>query len=85
MAIRGAYASYKEIRLEVIMAGKDSEIVEPGSRIPGSQNTFSCSGHAWPQLAEGDLQMREWHKPTIEETESGMEVTSYLPAELDRA
>ena len=28
--------------------------------------------------------MREWSKPTIEETESGMEVTSYLPAELDR-
>jgi coenzyme PQQ precursor peptide PqqA len=28
--------------------------------------------------------MREWHKPTIEETESGMEVTSYLPAELER-
>ena len=22
--------------------------------------------------------MREWHKPTVEETESGMEVTSYL-------
>jgi coenzyme PQQ precursor peptide PqqA len=29
--------------------------------------------------------MREWHTPTVEETESGMEVTSYLPAELDRA
>ena len=29
--------------------------------------------------------MREWHKPTIEETGSGMEVTSYLPAEPDRA
>jgi len=29
--------------------------------------------------------MREWHKPTIDETESGMEVTSYLPVELDRA
>jgi coenzyme PQQ precursor peptide PqqA len=28
--------------------------------------------------------MREWHKPMVEETESGMEVTSYLPAELDR-
>jgi len=27
--------------------------------------------------------MREWRKPTVEETESGMEVTSYLPAELD--
>jgi coenzyme PQQ precursor peptide PqqA len=29
--------------------------------------------------------MREWHKPTIEETESGMGVTSYLPVGLDRA
>ena len=29
--------------------------------------------------------MREWHTPTVVETESGMEVTSYLPAELDRA
>jgi coenzyme PQQ precursor peptide PqqA len=29
--------------------------------------------------------MREWQKPTIDATESGMEVTSYLPAELDRA
>ena len=38
-----------------------------------------------PKLAEGEPSMREWHKPTIEETESGMEVTSYLPAELDRA
>ncbi len=43
------------------------------------------TGHAWPKLAEGEAAMREWHKPTIEETESGMEVTSYLPAELDRA
>ena len=25
--------------------------------------------------------MREWHKPTVEETESSMEVTNYLPAE----
>ena len=29
--------------------------------------------------------MREWQKPAIDETESGMEVTSYLPAELDRS
>lgn len=29
--------------------------------------------------------MKEWFKPQIMETESGMEVTSYLPAELDRA
>jgi coenzyme PQQ precursor peptide PqqA len=36
-------------------------------------------------IANGRTLMREWYKPTIEETESGMEVTSYLPAELDRA
>ena len=28
--------------------------------------------------------MREWQKPQIEESQAGMEVTSYLPAELDR-
>jgi coenzyme PQQ precursor peptide PqqA len=29
--------------------------------------------------------MNEWQKPEIEESQAGMEVTSYLPAELDRA
>ena len=29
--------------------------------------------------------MKMWFKPEISETEAGMEVTSYLPAELDRA
>ena len=29
--------------------------------------------------------MKEWLKPEIIESEAGMEVTSYLPAELDRA
>ena len=29
--------------------------------------------------------MKEWLKPQIEESQDGMEVTSYLPAELDRA
>ena len=29
--------------------------------------------------------MKEWQKPEIEESQAGMEVTSYLPAELDRA
>jgi coenzyme PQQ precursor peptide PqqA len=62
-------------------------IVKLWSRQPNSgfEKHVQLLGHAWPQLAEGDLQMRKWHKPTIEETESGMEVTSYLPAELDRA
>jgi coenzyme PQQ precursor peptide PqqA len=29
--------------------------------------------------------MKQWLKPEIEESQAGMEVTSYLPAELDRA
>ena len=29
--------------------------------------------------------MKKWLKPEITESEAGMEVTSYLPAELDRA
>jgi coenzyme PQQ precursor peptide PqqA len=29
--------------------------------------------------------MKTWMKPEVTETEAGMEVTSYLPAEFDRA
>ena len=29
--------------------------------------------------------MQEWHKPEVAEQDVGMEVTSYLPAELDKA
>jgi coenzyme PQQ precursor peptide PqqA len=29
--------------------------------------------------------MKNWNTPQVTEIESGMEVTSYLPAELDRA
>ena len=29
--------------------------------------------------------MKEWHKPEVAEQNVGMEVTSYLPAELDKA
>ena len=34
---------------------------------------------------ERERAMNEWLKPQIQESEAGMEVTSYLPAELDRA
>ena len=27
--------------------------------------------------------MQEWHKPEVTEQEVGLEVTSYLPAEID--
>ena len=29
--------------------------------------------------------MKQWLKPEIGESQAGMEVTSYLPADLDRA
>ena len=29
--------------------------------------------------------MQEWHKPEVTEQEVGLEVTSYLPAEVDKA
>jgi len=56
----------------------------PGKQIPDSAKHIRLHRPCLAPTSEGDLQMREWHKPTIEETESGMEVTSYLPAELDR-
>jgi coenzyme PQQ precursor peptide PqqA len=31
----------------------------------------------------GETRMTEWHKPEVTEQEVGLEVTSYLPAELD--
>jgi coenzyme PQQ precursor peptide PqqA len=46
-----------------------------------------------PQIVRGvkaritptkETSMKEWLKPAIAESEAGMEVTSYLPAELDR-
>jgi coenzyme PQQ precursor peptide PqqA len=39
-----------------------------------------------PRITPTDKEtiMKEWLKPAITESEAGMEVTSYLPAELDR-
>ena len=50
----------------------------------------SCGTHAYSPLSRllvhpKETTMKEWLKPEITESEAGMEVTSYLPAELDRA
>ena len=54
----------------------------------------SCGSHPQSPLSRNDdvhrmntkeTTMKEWLKPEITESEAGMEVTSYLPAELDRA
>jgi coenzyme PQQ precursor peptide PqqA len=85
MTIRRAYAFYKEIRLEIIMGGKHIQTAEALA----AESGFAKRPAAWAKslaLTRGRrASMREWQKPTIDETESGMEVTSYLPAELDRA
>lgn len=39
----------------------------------------------WTVGSPKETTMKEWLKPEITESEAGMEVTSYLPAELDRA
>lgn len=41
--------------------------------------------HCADLLHTKEATMKKWLKPEITETEAGMEVTSYLPAELDRA
>jgi coenzyme PQQ precursor peptide PqqA len=86
MSIRAAYASHKEIRFEIIMAAEHVE-VEGLARPTGLVESMVARGQTL-EPENRNLRraiMREWHKPTVEETESGMEVTSYLPAELDRA
>jgi coenzyme PQQ precursor peptide PqqA len=41
--------------------------------------------HILTQNSPKETLMKTWLKPQITESEAGMEVTSYLPAELDRA
>jgi len=36
-------------------------------------------------LSDLEKTMKDWNTPEVSETETGMEVTSYMPAELDRA
>jgi coenzyme PQQ precursor peptide PqqA len=49
-------------------------------RIPPASNGGRITGRCTTGAT-----MKEWLKPEITESEAGMEVTSYLPAELDRA
>ena len=41
--------------------------------------------HLRQLVKQKETTMKAWLKPEITESEAGMEVTSYLPAELDRA
>jgi coenzyme PQQ precursor peptide PqqA len=36
-----------------------------------------------PGLRRGEILMKIWTKPAVREQEVGLEVTSYLPAEID--
>jgi coenzyme PQQ precursor peptide PqqA len=66
------------------MPGSHIQISEPDSRYPGFAKPLVAPAKSRLNSRK-ESSMREWQKPTIDETESGMEVTSYLPAELDRA
>jgi coenzyme PQQ precursor peptide PqqA len=66
------------------MPGNHIQRAELGQPISRVRKTIGCTGESRLNSRK-ESSMREWQKPTIDETESGMEVTSYLPAELDRA
>jgi coenzyme PQQ precursor peptide PqqA len=54
---------------------------------PEQQKRAEADPDLWPvkSATKRESVMNEWLKPQIQESEAGMEVTSYLPAELDRA
>jgi coenzyme PQQ precursor peptide PqqA len=37
----------------------------------------------WTRNSKEELTMKTWMKPSVREQEVGLEVTSYLPAEID--
>jgi coenzyme PQQ precursor peptide PqqA len=41
-------------------------------------------GDCFKRINDVEDGMKEWHKPEVVEEDVGMEVTSYLPAELDK-
>jgi coenzyme PQQ precursor peptide PqqA len=49
-----------------------------------SIDTPQCGGHVSSVTRYGRrMRMQQWHTPEVVEQEVGLEVTSYLPAELD--
>jgi coenzyme PQQ precursor peptide PqqA len=58
------------------------------NELPSKQKRPEADPELWPlspQQENKESLMNEWLKPQIQESEVGMEVTSYLPAELERA
>jgi coenzyme PQQ precursor peptide PqqA len=44
---------------------------------------YISTGNACQLKSLGETLMKIWTKPAVRETEVGLEVTSYLPAEID--
>ena len=60
--------------------------MEPSLRFSCVIPIYLCiAQHTLTQNSLKETLMKTWLKPQITESEAGMEVTSYLPAELDRA
>ncbi len=39
---------------------------------------------AWASKKEETMEKKVWEKPEVDESETGLEVTTYMPADLDR-
>ena len=55
--------------------------IRDGGRLPHREHNRSSMRFSFG--ANWRNRMTEWHKPEVTEQEVGLEVTSYLPAELD--
>jgi coenzyme PQQ precursor peptide PqqA len=54
--------------------------------LPGvglTQRVCRLQNALWSAEASGGAHMQEWHKPEVAEQDVGLEVTSYLSAEMD--
>ena len=50
----------------------------------GSNPYLSCVRRRTPRIfSKEELPMKTWMKPSVREQEVGLEVTSYMPAEID--
>jgi hypothetical protein len=74
----------KKLVCDVTRPARSRERFHARSRAAKRAEADLNYGPSSPQQ-ERESVMNEWLKPQIQESEAGMEVTSYLPAELDRA
>ena len=81
-SLKFGYRGRAVLGVRVTGSGTGSSSARFISRACGSRSMSRVTPETITKIG---VPMNEWLKPHIEESEAGMEVTSYLPAELDRA